>query len=187
MHTKGPIQEKNHLVATFATISLIAVKHEIFILCLIQEKSHFRAVFVKRNFVNAPHVRTHMKSAHPTTNKEEFSCKICQKKFPSKEYLGTHKALHSSERPFQCDVCSKSFKLSQHLRVHMKSHSKIRTELFCNICSKDFDSAVIKKHKEEVHYDIRAHKCGTCGKRFNRFSEMKRHMDRVHTLFDSKL
>ena len=144
----------------------------------------FSCSLCEKKFRQRPHVRTHMESAHPALNKELFSCKICQKKFPTKEYLGTHKALHSSETPFQCDVCSKSFKLSQHLRVHMKSHSKIRTEVFCNICSKNFDTAIIKKHKEEVHYDIRAHECDTCGQRFNRFSEMKRHMDRQHTTFD---
>ena len=144
----------------------------------------FSCSLCEKKFRQRPHVRTHMESAHPALNKELFSCKICQKKFPTKEYLGTHKALHSSETPFQCDVCSKSFKLSQHLRVHMKSHSKIRTEVFCNICSKNFDTAIIKKHKEEVHYDIRAHECDTCGQRFHRFSEMKRHMDRQHTTFD---
>ena len=147
----------------------------------------FSCSLCEKKFRQRPHVRKHMKSAHPASNKEVFLCKICQKKFPTNKYLGTHRALHSSERPFQCDMCSKSFKLSQHLKVHMKSHSKIRTEVFCNICSKDFDTADIKKHKEDVHYDTRARECGTCGNRFKRYSGMKRHMDSIHNLFDMNL
>ena len=81
------------------------------------------------------------------------------------------------EKLFDCSVCPKSFKSKQH-----KSHRAVKNEIVCSICSNTFSKAAIKKHKEEVHYNIRTNKCGTCGQMFHRSSEMKKHMDKLHYL-----
>ena len=140
----------------------------------------FSCIICEKKFRQRPNLNTHMKSAHPASTPALFSCNICEKTFSTKQSLGTHKSVHSNENTFQCSVCSKRLNFRQNLRVHTKTHSNIRAEVFCVICSKYFDKAVIKKHKQEVHYDIRTHKCSTCDQRFHRYADMKIHMDRKH-------
>ena len=137
----------------------------------------FSCTICDTKFRQRPHLKSHMKLVHSGPEKKVFSCTICQKTFTTKDSLVKHQALHSTEKLFDCSVCPKSFKSKQH-----KSHRAVKNEIVCSICSNTFSKAAIKKHKEEVHYNIRTNKCGTCGQMFHRSSEMKKHMDKLHYL-----
>ena len=142
----------------------------------------FYCGFCSKTFTQSSHLQTHNKSAHTDSNLGTFTCEICKNCFNTKARLKTHNSMHSSAEPFKCQICVKSFQMIQHLRIHTKSHTNRKPQVLCNICSKSFDKRVIRKHNRELHYNIRAYTCDTCHQSFHRCTDLRRHLESLHSI-----
>ena len=57
-------------------------------------------------------------------NSISFTCKVCNKKFVSKQNLREHNFIHLNKKPFRCTFCGKKFRQSSQLCLHKRSHKK---------------------------------------------------------------
>lgn len=114
------------------------------------------------------------------TGARPYKCPHCPKDFASKYTLTAHMKIHyDRKRPFECKECGKSFFSNQNLTQHVRTHTGVK-EYECEECNKKFGS----QHNLEVHKIVHTgHKpfiCRTCGKAFARRAEIKDH-ERTHT------
>ncbi|XP_072376682.1 uncharacterized protein [Diabrotica undecimpunctata] len=81
---------------------------------------------------------------------------------------------------YQCNVCLKQFTTALVLRNHMKWHTRNRS-FQCNICLKKLPSSYLLKTHLHIHTTGEmAFKCEICPKQFSQTSNLNTHM-RVHT------
>lgn len=86
---------------------------------------------------------------------------------------------------FNCELCQKTFTRRYNLTLHLKSHDLENIEV-CDICSVTFKSKkLLLVHRSNEHkYTEEDRTCRCCGKTFDRFDSMKRHMKRVHKVLN---
>ncbi|XP_060929479.1 zinc finger protein 572-like [Limanda limanda] len=113
------------------------------------------------------------------TEKKQFSCSECGKRYNHRGHLNTHMRSHTGDEPFSCAECGKRFSHSCHLNKHMRSHTG--EKLFsCSECGKRY------KHRSHLNIHMRIHtgekrfSCAECSKRFNTRDHLNVHM-RIHT------
>ncbi|XP_053693782.1 zinc finger protein 267-like [Sabethes cyaneus] len=139
----------------------------------------------------------------------ELNCYICQKSFTSVQELKHHESEHSNflmkcnfchqsfncsrtfkyhmdqhkmkntlpDGRFKCDLCDATFKLYGNLIIHRRSHTGERPYP-CNICGRAFStSSNMKTHMNVVHSQDRPFKCQHCYKSFNSETRMRSHME----------
>jgi len=110
---------------------------------------------------------------HMDVHLPKVKCKICQKELKPQSLNQHLSSFHASTNEFKCKICSKGFKSKMYLDLHSKTHNKVHE---CNICNKTFPLKTnLKKHKMEVHENLRAFECQICGKKFNRIYILKSH------------
>ncbi|KAF2195631.1 hypothetical protein K469DRAFT_744152 [Zopfia rhizophila CBS 207.26] len=80
---------------------------------------------------------------------------------------------------FPCSECSARFTSPGQLRTHKnKAHKRYK----CKLCPLDYACAKsLREHRQAVHEGIK-HVCNTCGRRFAKRSNLKRHSDVIHRL-----
>ena len=113
-----------------------------------------------------------------------FSCKVCEKKF---HYIDKYKS-HIKSHP-QCFYCKKRFKSKAEVKSHEKKHQchvcgsyfypigqhLSHAHFFCEICNKWFiDKKSYGKH------NLNHPQCDYCGKRFESKSKLNGHLEYVH-------
>lgn len=114
------------------------------------------------------------------TDRYEYECKTCLKKFKVKGDLTNHIRFHHKETPVNCEICNKLCQNSGSLYVHQKwAHFKPKFE--CPICKRrmvtqeNLDQHMISQHEKREKIV-----CAECGRTFNKKDSFKRHMA-VHT------
>ena len=110
------------------------------------------------------------------SNKETFSCPICDFQTNKRINLETHMNKHSDKKNYECRNCDKKFTWSSSLKSHMlAAHSKIDMKFICEICTHSFkDGGNLKKHMF-THKEERPHICDRCGKGWIRADFLKNH------------
>ena len=117
---------------------------------------------------------------HKLIHKDDrkYGCNFCETKFRRNEHLKKHIyrchkgntskiSLNSTEEEkstFKCTICSKDFYAEETLKSHMKVHfpqglkqhipsvSKVRLDLTCGICGKEFTTANnLRRHTSRLH------------------------------------
>lgn len=144
-------------------------------------------------------------------NHECSICKVCNKKFYSKQVLMRHvKSFHVDSAKielFECDFCGRRMKNKQGFQVYViENHSKIPSKFDCDICgfkckikkclinhmtSHSFFKCKIcdkiylkifkKYHIEQVHGTSSNYKCSKCEKAFKTKIAVKKH-ERTHIM-----
>ena len=148
------------------------------------------------------HVATHL-------NEKRHECKVCGKRFNTSSQLSMHKKTHLEVKLFTCEFCGRTFKRQPKLTDHIKIHLNEK-QYVCGICGKGYNtSSALSMHKR-IHREKKTdtekqcavcnevvkggklpfkrhmkthpvdYPCNACTKRFNRKSNLKRHLE-VHS------
>jgi uncharacterized Zn-finger protein len=116
------------------------------------------------------------------TEDGQHVCGICQKVFPKRRALLTHRKLHSNIYTSNnvCEICNKSYRSKNILRKHMKVvHTETR-DFVCDLCGKSFKQQDTLNAHVRVHDNNRTEfQCKECGKYLSASAALKVHM-RVH-------
>ena len=109
---------------------------------------------------------------------KKFKCRVCEKKFSSKNGLNRHhKTKHDESNPIKCKICLKVFPTKHHLAVHSRVHTGEKPYV-CSNCGKGFAQKIHLKRHEATHSEERKHKCDICpeGKSFKTKVGLRNHM-----------
>ncbi|XP_058451826.1 zinc finger protein 664-like [Malaya genurostris] len=140
---------------------------------------------------------------------KEFNCYICNKSFTNIQEFKYHETQHSNlmmkcnfclqtfscsrtfklhmdhhkmrntlpDGRFKCDLCEATFKLYGNLIIHRRSHTGERPYP-CSICGRAFStSSNMKTHMNVVHSQDRPYKCQQCYKSFNSETRLRSHLE----------
>ena len=121
-----------------------------------------------------------MESVHEGIKNEK--CDVCTKTFYYKHSLRKHKQIAHEGLIYQCHICEKSYTQERFLKVHIDIHEG-NIKYQCEKCKKAFlDSRRLRRHIESVHEGIKNHTCTyNCGLSFYALTDMKIHVETVHT------
>ncbi|XP_062547840.1 zinc finger protein 558-like isoform X2 [Armigeres subalbatus] len=119
-------------------------------------------------------------STHSNTN--SMKCNFCLQTFTCSRTLKFHMDQHKVKNTlpdgrFKCDLCDATFKLYGNLIIHRRSHTGERPYA-CNICGRAFStSSNMKTHMNVVHSQDRPYKCQQCYKSFNSEPRLRSHLE----------
>ena len=83
-------------------------------------------------------------------------------------------------RKYICPYCQKKVSHPSVLKDHVRIHTKEKP-FSCKLCSKKFNLfSNLKRHVNTVHLGKRPHKCPHCPRRFGRSGNLKQHIKRRH-------
>jgi len=124
-----------------------------------------------------------------------FGCRVCDKKFLTKQYLKKHIAKHDGigpdnvqenilyfrgNTPFLCKVCGEGFTTQDKRKEHMRNHSEEEIRKYeCQICNKRFAHPSYLKDHILSHdpNDFNKYKCPVCNKVYLTEQILKTHME----------
>ncbi|XP_078593994.1 uncharacterized protein LOC144871909 [Branchiostoma floridae x Branchiostoma japonicum] len=118
-----------------------------------------------------------------------ITCPLCDCPMRKTRVLSKHLVKVHQRFPYQCPVCQKEMMYRKGYEDHLATHKgdivlEARLEILtseCDICGKYFAGQnLMKRHKEQVHMNVRKFKCNVCSKDFKRKAELVIHMS-VHT------
>ncbi|XP_071522044.1 uncharacterized protein [Panulirus ornatus] len=152
-----------------------------------QEEIHYPCTECDEVFDTFMQLRQHCLVIHMGVEREQFMCKICNKKFSSLTGLKVHvETIHKKAQVYECPECKEIFNqkgnMQNHFRrVHQGDEAR---KLLCDICNKGFICpSDLRKHVERVHLKVRKNEvmCEVCGKPFSDSRAMRIHINAVHT------
>ncbi|XP_071448956.1 uncharacterized protein [Hetaerina americana] len=121
----------------------------------------------------------HYRMKHSKTTKVGFRCRICQKRFDSKDERKLHYQIdHENESPYHCPDCGKGFASKSGMYGHRQLHTGTGISR-CEHCGKEFTRKDSYNEHLLIHNGPR-HKCPHCPKEFVQRSNLVRHI-RIHT------
>ena len=90
-----------------------------------------------------------------------------------------HKSLDPDVK-FTCNICDSQWSCAEVLHYHLYSEHQSGSYV-CEICGAILTSKqYVKKHRNNVHLNIRNFQCGTCGKAFTEKKALQKHIDTIH-------
>lgn len=103
--------------------------------------------------------------------KKNYTCHVCEAKFPRANHLTRHMTLHRSLLIFKCDRCDKSYSTEEHLQKHLQE-DHIDKPYSCSVCQKSFSRGEHLIRHLRIHDDPDSQgenlKCSICEKFFSR-------------------
>lgn len=117
-----------------------------------------------------------------TTNsseKESFTCSICNRTFFHKGTLTQHMKSHKSSF---CSICKQKFSNKNKLHSHtcVPPTASKRDSRSCQVCGKKFANPSAVRIHSVVHTGEKPYRCNLCGKSFTQKGNLKCHQ-RIHT------
>ncbi|XP_059619683.1 oocyte zinc finger protein XlCOF28-like [Phlebotomus argentipes] len=111
-------------------------------------------------------------------NPKSVLCTICNKKVAAKTF-DMHKARHEQKKIFECSECCKTFTSKRFWIAHLKDHISVR-ENQCDQFDKAFMVAGQAQNHKITHSEEKGYVCPICEKGYNRYHNLKGHVQKVH-------
>lgn len=117
----------------------------------------------------------------------KYTCEICNRKFPLKINLDSHKKTHTGEKNFPCHLCDRKCINMSVLKRHLQTHS----HLFfykCDICDQGYKyQKSLDIHKAKAHgigtikiqQTVKKFICPLCSKAYSANNKLQKHL-RAH-------
>lgn len=138
--------------------------------------NQFECSICKKPYLQRKYLNRHMETKH--SNK--LSCNTCEKTFNSNKEKSKHDCgVRTEKQTFSCIICNKIFIQETTLKKHMKSHLSLpvkehNKEFVCETCGKIFyDKKVLMQHN--TAHQERNFECNICGKKFGRREVLNNH------------
>lgn len=109
----------------------------------------------------------------------QFHCTFenCNKSFPCQSKLQDHLNVHLGIKPFECKICEKSFYSKKYLRAHQEIHEN--SVLECPNCLVKFNrKSNLKRHMKTCQT---VHRCQVCSKVYKKKGALETHVQEKHT------
>lgn len=117
------------------------------------------------------------------SDKGNFDCEHCDRKFTSKQLYKRHIKLHDPDNPNICETCGKLCSDKHTLASHMVCHQE--KTLKCDVCGKLVDTVSNLEKHMRFHTGERPYKCSYCDERFitssNVRSHERSHLNKIYT------
>lgn len=118
-----------------------------------QESTMYRCDACGETYKNPEELDSHLQQAHAI--KENWTCEICDKNFPSKASYRLHVKSHGREKEHECNYCGSRFTMVSSLVRHMVVHSDEKN-FVCPVCGSSYRTeAQLRRHSNE-HKESRA-------------------------------
>ncbi|XP_034233418.1 gastrula zinc finger protein xFG20-1-like [Thrips palmi] len=129
--------------------------------------------FCLEEFSSSAFLRNHMNDKHPV-GKQNFSCRFCSKKLPTRKECTIHEESHSEIFKYQCKTCAKKFTTQDDLDDHVKwDHEKVGQ---CRYCGKQIDKPkALKNHELRHMQESNHHECVECKRVFKTKTGLRHH------------
>ena len=132
-------------------------------------------------------LKEHIELKH--TQRVNYCCDVCEKRFPTARHLSAHKVRHNSLNPFTCEMCGKCFKTRgdmnwHYRRLHTDRPKKYRKQVKGsssppkNTLTNDLNSQS-EPEKEVEEEVVKDHECDLCDKKFGSENGLKIHMGKT--------
>ena len=107
-----------------------------------------------------------------------FVCPICQKAFAKRQYLYSHRPVHTKEKSYTCPQCNKKFSRISNLKEHERIH--LAASYPCPYCKRKFKQSNNRKSHMMIHAKTGAYDCLYCQEKFVRFAPLFEHLQKNH-------
>lgn len=114
-------------------------------------KREYTCELCPKQFNTLKDLRSHKLIVHSDPKNWNFSCTICNKKFPIKSNYDQHMRRHNGDKRFSCHLCDKKFVDKVVLKRHIVSHSNVCAHK-CEHCQKEYKERYrLEVHRKKAH------------------------------------
>ncbi|OXA42998.1 Zinc finger protein 28 [Folsomia candida] len=118
-------------------------------------------------------------------NPVRFPCALCGWQSKCRADHLRHVTTHTAEEPYACQICGARFRqstcLRRHERIHKRKPEEANVTVNCEICGKTIKNTRQRYHFLAFHNGRPKQKCVICHREFIRPSELRRHIESVHS------
>ncbi|XKL65668.1 hypothetical protein PGB90_009088 [Kerria lacca] len=155
----------------------------------------YRCTVCDRTFHRKDHLKNHSKVHSPIKRRFKCDRQNCSKEYSSILSYRKHIAVHSAEEGnLECKICGKRFETKEETLFHLKVHAGSRSlktpadrKYHCDHCDRSFFTGKDVRRHLVVHTGNRDFLCQYCPQRFGRKDHLTRHIKKSHSTSSKKL
>jgi len=149
----------------------------------------YRCTVCERTFHRKDHLKNHSKVHSPVKRRFKCDRADCAKEYSSVLSYRKHMAVHSAEEGnLECRICGKRFETKEETLFHLKVHAGSRSlktpadrKYRCDHCDRSFFTGKDVRRHLVVHTGRRDFLCQFCPQRFGRKDHLTRHIKKSHS------
>lgn len=149
----------------------------------------YRCTVCERTFHRKDHLKNHSKVHSPVKRRFKCDRADCAKEYSSVLSYRKHMAVHAAEEGnLECKICGKRFETKEETLFHLKVHAGSRSlktpadrKYRCDHCDRSFFTGKDVRRHLVVHTGRRDFLCQFCPQRFGRKDHLTRHIKKSHS------
>lgn len=154
----------------------------------------YRCTICEKTFHRKDHLKNHSKVHSPVKRRFKCDREDCNKEYSSILSYRKHIAVHSAEEGnLECKICGKKFETKEDTLFHLKVHAGSRSlktpadrKYHCDLCDRSFFTGKDVRRHLVVHTGRRDFLCQYCPQRFGRKDHLTRHIKKSHSSSSKK-
>ncbi len=158
------------------------------------DQRQHRCNVCERTFHRKDHLKNHSKVHSPIKRRFKCDREDCGKEYSSILSYRKHIAVHSAEEGnLECKICGKKFETKEDTLFHLKVHAGSRSlktpadrKYRCDHCDRSFFTGKDVRRHLVVHTGRRDFLCQYCPQRFGRKDHLTRHIKKSHSASTKK-